>query len=194
MRMTWKTTSVALALAAFVSPALATGEIETLITRADRDRLSGFDAAKAKALAEARAGGSAQDVATLNEVVSAEHLPFEGFDMTGDWQCRTIKAGGLAQLVVYGWFRCQVTDDGSGWALKKLTGSQRTTGRFFTNSDVELTYLGSGSVNEETPLPYGAGPDTDQAGHAYRTAEDAWQIEFPSPRYESKFDILQLKR
>ena len=182
-------------LAALIaSPALATGEIESIITPADRDRLTGFDAAKAQGLAEARAGGSAEDIETLDAVAGALHLPFEDFDMTGDWQCRTIKAGGIAELVVYGWFRCRVSDDGSGWRLTKLTGSQRTTGRFFTDSHTQLTYLGSGSVNDEQAPPYGSGPDSDQAGYAFRTGDDGWQIEFPSPRYESKFDILQFTR
>lgn len=179
---------------AIATPAFATGEIESLITQADRDRLAGFEAAKAEALTEARAGGSDADIATLDAVLGAPPRSFEGFDMTGDWQCRTIKAGGIAELVVYGWFRCKVTDDGSGWTLTKLTGSQRTTGRFFTESDTRLTYLGSGSVNEETALPYGSGPESDQAGYAIRTGDEAWHIEFPAPHYESKFDILQFRR
>ena len=55
--------------------------------------------------------------------------------MTGNWQCRTIKAGGISPLVVYDWFKCRVTDDGSGWMLEKISGSQRTKGRFFTDND-----------------------------------------------------------
>ena len=184
----------AAAILALTVPALATGEIESVITQSDRDRLDGHDAARAQALAEARLGGSAADLAVIEAIVGAQHLSFDGFDMTGDWQCRTMKAGGIAQLVVYGWFRCRVTDDGAGWKLTKLTGSQRTTGRFFDNGDAELIYLGSGSVNDETPAPYGSGPDSDQAGFAYRTGAQRWHIEFPSPRYESKLDILEFRR
>ena len=186
--------AASLLLVSLSAAALATGEIESIITDADRERLANFDKAKQEAVAEAEAGGSAKDRATLDEVISAEHQPFADFDMTGSWDCRTIKAGGLAKLVVYSWFDCRVTDDGSGWKLEKLSGSQRTTGRFFTNSDTELTYLGSGSIHDEAPLPYGSGPDTDQAGYTYRTGEEEWHIAFPSPRYESKLDILQFRR
>src|SRR5690606_18828919 len=119
--------ALAAATLALAVPASATGEIESIITQADRDRLAGFEAARAQALAEARAGGSAGDIATLDSVVNATPQSFEGFDMAGSWQCRTIKAGGRSELVVYGWFRCRVTDDGSGWRLQKLAGSQRTT-------------------------------------------------------------------
>lgn len=186
--------AAALLLALSAAPAFATGEIESLITQADRDRLAKFDETRAEALQEARDKGSAGDVATLDAVANAAALPFDGFDMTGNWQCRTIKAGGLAGLVVYGWFKCRVTDDGGGWTLEKLSGSQRTKGRFFTESDTRLTYLGSFFIAGDTPARYGSGPDTDQSGYAIRTGADAFRIELPAPRYESKLDILELRR
>jgi hypothetical protein len=114
--------------------------------------------------------------------------------MTGNWQCRTIKAGGLGPLVVYGWFKCKVSDDGSGWMLEKISGSQRTKGRFYTDGDSRLIYLGSGFVSGEKPKAYGRGPDTDQVGYAFRSGQAEWRIEFPAPRYESKLDIIEFRR
>ncbi len=181
-----------LALAA-ASPARATGEIESLITDADRARLDAFDATREKALAEAR-GGAAADVAILDAVTGAPALPLDGFDPLGDWKCRTIKAGGLATLVVYGWFDCRITDDGAGWTLEKLSGSQRTTGRFFTDGDLRNVYLGGFFVAGDAAPRYGAGPESDQVGYMVRTGEDAFRIEFPAPRYESLFDVLEFRR
>ncbi len=175
-------------------PAHATGEIESLITQADRERLAKFDSARQDALAAARAGGGAADIATLDAIVARQSLAFGDFDLTGNWQCRTIKLGGPAPLVVYGWFRCRVTDDGSGWRLEKISGSQRTIGRFFTESDTALTYLGSFHVAGDTAAPYGSGLDSDQVGRTFRDGEASWRIEFPLPRYESKFDILEFRR
>ncbi len=186
--------AAALVFAASARPAAATGEIEGLITQADRARLAGFDKTRETALEEARAGGDATDRATLEALLSRPTRSFDGFDMKGDWQCRSIKLGGPVPLVVYGWFRCRVTDDGSGWRLTKLTGSQRTSGRFFTDNDQRLTYLGSLFVAGEQPPRYGAGPQSDQAGLAFRTGPRAWRIEFPAPRYESKLDILEFRR
>ena len=114
--------------------------------------------------------------------------------MTGNWQCRTIKTGGQLPLVIYGWFKCRVTDDGSGWKLEKISGSQRTTGRFYDESDRRLIYLGSQYVNEEKPKPYGSGAETDQVGYAFRTGPKEWRIELPAPHYESKLDILEFRR
>lgn len=183
--------ALALSLA---TPAFATGEILSVITEADQARLDAYEATREEAVAEAREGGAAGDIAVMERALDAPRLSFDGFDMTGEWQCRTTKAGGLASLVVYSWFRCRVTDDGSGWRLHKLTGSQRTTGRFFTDSDTRLTYLGAGSIHDAPPADYGSEPESDQAGYAFRTGEAEWHIEFPAPRYESKLDILEFRR
>lgn len=182
------------ALLLFPMAASATGEIESLITEADRNRLAGFDAAREEALAEARKEGAAADIAVVDEIQARPLLSFSDFNLTGDWQCRTIKLGGPAPLVIYPWFRCRVTDDGSGWKLEKISGSQRTAGRFFDESDISLTYLGSFFIGGEAPRAYGAGKDTDQVGRALRDGNERWRIEFPRPRYESKFDILEFRR
>jgi len=185
---------LALLISTACSPALADGVVDKLMTPNDRARLDKFAQIRAEALEEARADGRPADVAVLDAVVSAPNLPFDGLDPTGDWQCRTIKAGGLSRLVVYGWFKCRVSDDGSGWTLTKLTGSQRTTGRFYDDGATRLIYLGSFSVNDEAARTYGSGPESDQVGYAFRSGENSWRIELPAPFFESKLDILQLKR
>lgn len=192
--MTARLALVLTLLVSVATPALATGEIEGLITPADRERLANYEATRAEALKVAREKGSAGDVATLDKVVDARQQSWSGFDMTGDWQCRTIKAGGFAELVVYRWFKCRVTDDGSGWTLTKLTGSQKTKGRFFTDSDFRQTYLGSFAVNDDPFPAYGKGPETDQVGYAFLMSPTSWRIEFPAPYYESKLDILEFRR
>lgn len=186
--------AAAFALSLAATTARADGELPSIITASDRARLDGYEATRKAAIEEARAGGSAQDIATLDAVAGAPPQALSGFDMTGNWRCRTIKAGGLSALVVYGWFKCKVTDDGSGWRLEKLSGSQRTTGRFYDDGGTRLVYLGSFSVNDDEPLPYASGPDSDQVGYAFRTGSNRMRIEFPAPRYESKLDILELTR
>ena len=173
--------------------AWADGEVQKLMTASDRQRLLQYGLIRKGALEQAR-NGLAEEVAILDELLAKPPLSFAGFDMTGDWQCRTIKAGGLSPLTIYGWFKCRVSDDGSGWSLKKLTGSQRTSGRFFDDGDKRLIYLGAGSVNNDPAPAYGSGPESDQIGYAFRTGPNEWRIEFPAPHYESKLDILEFRR
>ena len=85
-------------------------------------------------------------------------------------------------------------DDGSGWQLEKISGSQRTKGRFFDDGEKRAIYLGSGYVNDNKPKPYGSGPESDQVGYAFRTGANEWRIEFPAPYYESNLDIIEFKR
>ncbi|MGO4451178.1 DUF4893 domain-containing protein [Phyllobacterium sp. TAF24] len=194
--MLFRTLLLATISLATIGAAHADGAITKIITPADTKRLEQYDQTKTKAVADAKATGSAADIRIVDELLKRPSLPFsEGFDMTGNWQCRTIKLGGMAPaLVVYGWFKCKVTDDGSGWALEKVTGSQRTKGRFYTESDKRLTYLGTGYVSDQKPAKYGAGPKTDEAGYAYRTGKNAFRIEFPAPYYESLLNIMEFKR
>jgi hypothetical protein len=171
----------------------ADGVVQKLITPADKARLENHEATRKEALAEAKDGAPA-DVAELDTVLAAGPVSWSDFDMVGDWQCRTIKAGGLVRLVVYGWFKCRVSDDGLGWMLEKVSGSQRTRGRFYTESDTRLIYLGSFHVAGDAAKPYGSGSESDQVGYAFRTGPQAWRIEFPAPYYESKLDILEFQR
>lgn len=192
--MTSRTTALAALLVFAGSPAVADGVVDKIMTDADKVRLRNYETVRAEALAEAKAGGAPQDIGQLEAMLSGPATSFSDFDMTGEWQCRTTKAGKLVPLVVYGWFKCRVSDDGSGWMLEKLTGSQRTKGRFYTDGDTRLIYLGSAYVAGEKASLYGKRPENDQVGYAFRTGPSEWRIEMPSPRLESKLDILEFRR
>lgn len=176
-----------------ILPAHADGEVQKLITAADKARLDKYGDTRKAALDEAKAGDPAE-VKQLDELLARPLVAFSDKDLTGNWKCRTVKVGGLSPLVIYGWFKCKVSDDGSGWKLEKTTGSQRTTGRFFDDNEKRAIYLGSLSVNDDKPKPYGSGPETDQVGYAFRNSATQWRIEFPAPYYESKLDIMEFKR
>ncbi|RUV48033.1 DUF4893 domain-containing protein, partial [Mesorhizobium sp. M5C.F.Ca.IN.020.29.1.1] len=109
---------IAAGVVCFALPALADGEVQKLITPADKVRLDKYDKTRKAALDEARAGDAA-DVKQLDALLAKPLVSFSDKDLTGNWQCRTIKAGGLSPLVIYGWFQFQVIDHGSGWMLEK---------------------------------------------------------------------------
>ena len=138
--MTPRLLLAAIALACLSLPAHADGEVQKLITAADKARLDKYGDTRKAALAEAR-GGAPADVKLLDDLLAKPLVSFSDKDLTGNWQCRTIKAGGLGPLVVYGWFKCKVTDDGSGWRLEKISGSQRTKGRFFDDGEKRAHHL-----------------------------------------------------
>lgn len=182
------------ALAVLASAALAEGTVQKLMTPADEARLDRYEETRKAALEEARSGDPA-DLKQLDALLARPLVTFSDRDLTGTWRCRTIKVGGdFGVLVIYDWFTCKVTDDGSGWVLQKTSGSQRTKGSLYDDGEKRAIYLGSLHIEGDPILPYGSGPKNDQVGYAFRTGENAWRVEFPAPYFESHLDILELKR
>jgi hypothetical protein len=189
-------TAMALALLArSAEMALATGEITKLLTEGDAARLLTYEKVRIEAVSEAKAGGSAEDLAVLDAVLSGASLSFhESFNPVGAWKCRTLKLGGLLPLTTYPWFKCKISDDGSGWRLEKISGSQRTSGKFYDDSDTRLIYLGASHYSGEKPRMYASDSERDQVAYVFRVGDSRLRLEFPSPKFESKLDILELTR
>jgi hypothetical protein len=190
--------AAALSLAAVTTlapPARADGVFHTRVTPADNEKLAKLTETRDAALAEARAGGVKDDLAILDQTLAGDLLSLrEGFNPVGDWRCRTLKLGKGAPLVVYGWFKCRISDDGAGWRLEKLSGSQRTAGFFYDNGDKEMYYLGVLSVDGDPKARYGEAPARNQVARAVRPGKNRLRLEFPQPNVESRFDILELER
>ena len=184
-----------LALTTATSIANADGVLDKRLTPFDKERLAKLDANVSSAIAEARTGGSKEDVAILDDALAGKPLLLaEGYDPNGTWKCRTIKAGGTLPLTVYPWFACRISEDGAGWQLEKLTGSQRTKGMFYTLSATRLAYLGTFYVNGEKPRGYSQDPKADQVAVVERRGKNKLVFLFPAPQYESKLDILVMER
>lgn len=186
---------VALIFLALAIPAEADGELDSRMTAADKTRLADYSTTRAEAIAEAKTGGSPADVAVLEKIIEKQPISFRnGFDLTGKWKCRTIKLGGGLPLTIYDWFDCRISDDGSGWYMVKTSGSQRTSGRFYDDGDDRLVYLGALHYSREKPIDYGKDAERDQVAYVFRTGPEELRMEFPAPKFESKLDILELKR
>jgi len=136
--------------------------------------------------------GSTGDFEQVTKLLDLDRIAIADANLSGDWQCRTIKLGGLAALVIYDWFDCTIS--GNEWRLEKTSGSQRTQGSFYTLGAQQLAYLGSYHVAGDPVPHYGNGPETDQVGYAFMSAADHWWIEFPAPYRESVMDILEFRR
>lgn len=192
-RSTWIPLLLALALTA---PAWADGTLATRITAADQKRLDAFDSVRGEAIGAARDSTDKAALATLDEILGGKPQSIRGAtDLEGTWRCRVAKLGGNPPLVVYDWFRCRITDDSAGLRLDKVSGSQRTNGGFYDGTDAErLTYLGEGYYDNEKAKRYGSNPERDEVAYLVRVGRDRLRLEFPSPRLESQFDIMELER
>jgi len=168
------------------------GSVLGRITYRDATRLDSHEWIKARALEMARAADRPAEFEQVTNLLDLDRIAIAEANLSGKWQCRTIKLGGIAALVIYDWFDCTIS--GNEWRLEKTSGSQRTQGSFYTLGAQQLVYLGSYHV-AGNPVPrYGNGPESDQVGYAFMSAADHWWIEFPAPYRESLMDILEFRR
>lgn len=179
-----------------------TDDWRQVATPGDASLLGRLDQAWRMARAEAEAAGFAPQVEALGPLVD----PNAGQDgrvqpAPGDYRCRTIKLGrrdqgaGMA-YVDYPWFACSVEmTPGGDLILTKTTGSQRTRGLLYPDTDRRLVYLGAQAWGDEADFPaYGRLPQRDQLGVFERIGAQRWRLVIPWPKQEAKLEILELTR
>ena len=119
----------------------------------------------------------------------------------GTYRCRTIKLGrrtegeGLA-YVAYPFFACSVElTPGGDLILTKTTGSQRTRGLLYPDSDRRLVYVGAQAWGDEADFPdYGRNRERDQVGVLERIGDQRWRLVLPWPKQEAKLELLEIVR
>ena len=119
----------------------------------------------------------------------------------GTYRCRAIKLGsngpgGLGYLE-YPFFRCTIElTPGGDLILTKTTGSQRTRGRLYPDTDRRLVFVGAQAWGmDETTFPrYGEQRIRDQVGAFERIGANRWRLVIPWPKVDSKLEILELVR
>lgn len=190
-------TSFFFAITLGVSPLWAQSDLRP----EDAARLDGYATAAGRALLQAMSAGSASDVAALSQALSGTAQIAFDETLAGDWNCRTLKLGGLAALVVYTNFKCRFSIGTEGFDFEKLSGSQRTKGTIRLR-DGRAIYTGVGYVSDQTPPAYADlpadftsdGTVQTQVAVFERISPTRARLSFPSPAIESDFDILELTR
>jgi hypothetical protein len=168
----------------------------------DAANLGRLDQAWRLARAEAEDKGFAPQVEALGPLVDPNAGQAGRLQPApGTYRCRTIKLGAKAEggpaYVAYPAFRCTVElTPGGDLVLTKTTGSQRTRGLLYPDTDRRLVFIGAQAWGaDETGFPaYGAQPERDQVGAFERIGPERWRLVVPWPRVESKLEILELTR
>ena len=169
-------------------------------TRADTERVSRLDQAWRDGRAEAIKGGAGEELRRLGPAADPRVDLSRPQPTPGRYQCRTIKLGAASQdmlpYIAYGWFKCQVAlTPGGDLILRKTTGSQRPVGLVCPDARHKARFVGVLELGDEVKTPrYGKDPDRDMVGEVRRIADDRWRVAFPWPVYESKLDLLELRR
>ncbi len=174
------------------APVRAVADWRRVATPSDRERLRNWRAAWLRGLAEARRGAAAE-VAREGAVLDPDAALAHAALPPGEYRCRLLKLGGLLPFTPYPYFRCRVHREGDAVRLTKLTGSQRQVGLVFPHDDRRQAFLGTLLLSDETrAIDYGRDADRDVAGWVERVGERRWRVAFPSPRFESVMDVMEL--
>lgn len=179
-----------------------TDDWRKVVNAEDASRIGRLDQAWRLARAEAEDQGSADPVEALGPLVDPNAGQAGRLQPApGAYRCRTFHMGsnspGGPAFIPYGWFRCSVElTPGGDLILSKTTGSQRTRGLLYPNTDSRLVFVGAQAWGmDETGYPaYGQQHERDQVGVLERVGPQRWRMVVPWPRVESKLEILELVR
>lgn len=166
-------------------------------TEGDRERMRDWRPGWDRALAQARAAGHGSDIDREGALLEPDSALTQPSLPPGDYDCRTIKLGSHAQdglaYVAYPPFRCRVRVENGFAVFTKLTGSQRPIGRLYEDMDRRMIFLGTMQLGDERrAYRYGTDRERDMVGLLERIGERRWRLVFPSPRFESLLDVVEL--
>lgn len=179
-----------------------TADWRQVASTADASRLGRLDEAWRLGRAEAEDRGFAARVEALGPLVDPAAGQAGGLQPApGTYRCRAVKLGtntpGGPGYLEYPWFRCTIElTPGGDLILTKASGSQRTRGLLYPDTDRRLIFIGAQAWGmDETGFPrYGRQPIRDQVGVFERIGPDRWRLVIPWPKVDSKLEILELTR
>lgn len=183
---------------AFAAPALAydacSVPADFKLTEKDTSRLSNLDTSRTRGLGAALRSESAADRGDVAELFDSGLAPVDPDLLPGAYRCRTIKMGGNGPaLVVYQWFQCEITEQGEGFAVGKVTGSQNFNG-VLVPAGAGYAYRGALTYGyEDTPVRYGENAERNQVGclSAVTKGNRHFVLELPFPVFESFHDVIE---
>lgn len=154
----------------------------------------------AEALERANKAGFRRQIAgegTLLEPDAAKPFPAP---TPGFYSCRIVRFGDPAirrqrAYTAYKSFFCYVGVNEERLALTKDSGSERPGGYLWDDPDhkTRLVFLGAVALDAETETPaYGDDPARDIIGLFERVDEFRFRLVMPSPRPDSRLDVLEL--
>ncbi len=181
-----------------VARAPAPADWRQVITGADRDRLRNWRETWVAAIAKARASGHAAQVDALGDLLNPDHALADGaVPPPGHYLCRVHKIGAngpaMQDFISYPVGDCTIDMEGEVSSLTRSTGPQRPVGLLFNDNPARAMFLGTLMLGDETkPMTYGLDNQRDLVGFVERIGPQRWRLAFPSPRFESMLDVVDI--
>ena len=113
----------------------------------DISRMDNFYTSRTRGLGAALAAESDAEQKIVSELFESGLAPVDETLLPGNYECRTIKMGGISPLVVYSWFRCEIRPEEAVYTIRKTTGSQNFFGvlRVLTRNSSATYFIAKGA-------------------------------------------------
>jgi hypothetical protein len=167
-----------------------------IATEKDRARLRDWRDSFVAAVDAAQKAGRGGDVEREGVLLQADAAQPNAAPPAGAYRCRWLKLGAQdprqPAFVAYAPVPCRI-GTGPVMTFETLAGPQRPTGRFFTETNARMTFLGTLQIGDERgTLRYGDDQQRDTAGFVERIGPRRWRIILPAPHFESLLDVIEL--
>lgn len=169
-----------------------------VVTDADRERLRTWRESWVAAVTRARAAGRGQQIDALGALLDPDRaMPDGAIPPPGHYHCKVYKIGAngpaMQDFTVYPAADCAVEAEGEVSSLYRVAGPQRPVGLLFDDVPGRAVFLGTLVLGDETkPMVYGQDTQRDLAAYVERIGPQRWRMIFPSPRFESLLDVVEL--
>ncbi len=169
-----------------------------VVTDADRERLRTWHNSWVTAVAKARAAGKGPQIDALDALFDPDRaMPDGALPPPGRYRCRVYKVGAngpaMQDFTVYPTADCTIAAETEASRLTQIGGAQRPTGLLFADNAARGVFLGTMVLGDEIkPMAYGQDTQRDLAGYVERIGPQRWRVAFPSPRFESLLDVIEL--
>ncbi|CAN5469010.1 hypothetical protein BH10PSE14_BH10PSE14_27340 [soil metagenome] len=169
-----------------------------VVTDADRERLRTWRESWVAAVTKARAAGRGPQIDALGALLDPDRaLPDGAIPPPGHYHCRVYKIGAngpaMQDFTAYPAADCAVEAEGEVSSLYRVAGPQRPVGLLFDDVPGRAVFLGTLVLGDETkPMVYGQDTQRDLAAYVERIGPNRWRMIFPSPRFESLLDVVEL--
>lgn len=190
--------SLGLAGTALASERCAVPDYEFLQPNADdRARIEALETYRTRGMAQALISTDVEARTIVSQIFANEFQAIEPDKISlGNYQCRTIKLGGISDVIAYQWFTCEINNEEDTITVRKVTGSQNFLG-FMKESGGSLFYRGASHYGYEDGVRfYGDDPEHDQIGCFSAIDQKAghYILELPGPQFESLHDVIEFKK
>ncbi|MDX5360935.1 MAG: DUF4893 domain-containing protein [Alphaproteobacteria bacterium] len=170
---------------------------QAVIAERDEARFIAIPQVRDRARELAESYGQMDELETLRALLDSPAQPLDVAALPGTYPCRTITLaatpGHREDLKIHGWFTCRIAETADGITFEKLTGSWRTAGWLYAETEFSRVYLGAKSDPGAARLTaYGESASRNEVAVLEQVGPGHYRMMFGADPEGSRFTVLDI--